>query len=356
MKIAQLAFNLHTTNPSSNMAVYSHAAWLTNKLVERGHQVTLFAAGDSDTKAELISTAPTGLSKMNLSDNVIRHHYHLLISKCYNQAKRFDIIHSHYVLLSSFYSGLVDTPTVHTLHSPISEEIRPFLRQFSKSRYISFSLAQRKVMPELNWVGNVYHGVDMNIFSFNPKPQDYFLYIGRITKEKGVHLAIKAAKAAGVKLIIAGKSYPTEGYWHKEIEKYIDGEKVKFIGEASFKQKIELYQNAKALLFPTQYVETFGLVMIEAMACGTPVIGWNKGSVSEIVNNGKTGFVIKSVAEMIKAIKVIDAISREETRKRAETYFSIEKMVSSYEKIYERVIQEHLYKKEKNNNNHNNHY
>ncbi|MBU3935004.1 glycosyltransferase family 4 protein [Patescibacteria group bacterium] len=346
MKISQLAFNLHAASPSSNMAVYSHAAWLTNKLVDRGHQVTLFASGDSDTKAELISTAPTALSKMNLSENAIKHHYHLLVSKCYNQASKFDIIHSHYMILSSFYSGLVSTPTVNTLHSPISEEIKPFLRQFSKNRYISFSLAQRKTMPELNWIGNIYHGVDIKIFSFNPKPKNYFLYLGRITKEKGVHLAIKAAKAAGVNLIIAGRSYPKEGYWHQEIEKYIDGEKIKYIGEANFKQKIELYQNAKALLFPTQYWETFGLVMIEAMACGTPVIGWDKGSVPEIVNNGKTGFVIKSVAEMIKAIKVIDVISREETRKRAEAYFSIEKMVSGYEKIYKRIIEEDKFKKQ----------
>ncbi|MBU4205075.1 glycosyltransferase [Patescibacteria group bacterium] len=133
----------------------------------------------------------------------------------------------------------------------------------------------------------------------------------------------------------------------------VKGKNIKYIGEASFKQKIDLYQNAKAILFPTQYVETFGLVMIEAMACGTPVIGWDIGSVPEIINNGKTGFVVKSVAEMIKAIKVIDVISREETRKRAEMYFSVEKMVSGYERIYERIIKEHHYKKEKNN--HNNH-
>lgn len=346
MKIAQLVYNFHKVSPSSNLAVYSHLAWLTNKLADHGHKVSLFASGDSDTKAELCSTAPTALSKLNISDELAKRHYHLLISKCYNQASRFDIIHSHFNLLTAFYSGLVDTPTVQSFHSPIADEIKPFLLQFSTNRYISFSLAQRKIMPELNWIGNIYHGVDTNIFSFNPKPQDYFLYLGRITSKKGVHLAIKAVKAAGVKLIIAGRSQPD--YWHKEIEKHIDGKNIRYVGEASFKQKIELYQNARAVFFPTQYVETFGLVMIEAMACGTPIIGWNKGSVSEIVANGKTGFVVKSVAEMIRAIKVIDAISREETRKGAEMYFSIEKMVSGYEKIYERVIQEHRYKKEKN--------
>jgi len=354
MKIAQIVYNFHKVSPSANLAIYSHVAWLTNKLVDHDHKVFLFASGDSDTKAELISTAPVALSKLNTPNEMANRHYHFLISKCYNQASQFDIIHSHFNLLTAFYSSLVDTPTVQSFHSPIIDDIKPFLLQFSTNRYISFSLAQRKTMPGLNWIGNIYHGVDTNIFSFNPKPKDYFLYLGRIISKKGVHLAIKAAKTAGVKLVIAGRSLPD--YWHKEIEKNIDGKNIKYVGEASFKEKIELYQNAKALLFPTQYVETFGLVMIEAMACGTPVIAWNKGSVPEIVSNGKTGFVIKSVAEMVKAIKVIDAISREETRKRAETYFSIEKMVSGYEKIYERVIQEHLYKKEKKNNKQNNHY
>ncbi|MBU4204670.1 glycosyltransferase, partial [Patescibacteria group bacterium] len=245
MKIAQLVYNFHKVSASANLAIYSHVAWLTNKLADHGHKVSLFASGDSDTKAELISTAPTALSKINTSDQMASRHYHFLISKCYNQASRFDIIHSHFNLLTSFYSGLVDTPTVQSFHSPINDEIKPFLLQFSAANhYVSFSLAQRKIMPELNWVGNIYHGVDTNIFSFNPKPKNYFLYLGRITQKKGVHLAIKAAKAAGVKLIIAGRSQPD--YWHKEIEKNIDGKNIKYIGEASFKQKIDLYQNAKA--------------------------------------------------------------------------------------------------------------
>jgi len=305
----------------------------------------LFASGDSDTKGKLFSTTPVSLEKMNYSERMINLHYHFLISKCYTRANNFDIIHSHFNLLTSFYSGLVSTPTIQSFHSPIVDEIKPFLLQLNNnSRYVSFSLAQRKTMPELNWAGNVYHGVDTNIFSFNPYPSDYFLYLGRITSQKGVHLAIKAAKIAGVKLIIAGKSMPD--YWHKQIQGYIDGNRIKYVGEANFKEKIELYKNAKALLFPTQYAETFGLAMIEAMACGTPVIGWKKGSVSEIVSDKKTGYVVKSVNEMAQAIKAIDKISREETRKRAEIYFSIDKMVSGYEKVYKRVVEEALYKRQ----------
>jgi glycosyltransferase involved in cell wall biosynthesis len=350
MKIAQILSNFHSASPLANQAIYSHVAWLTNSLVDLGNEVTLFATGDSDTKAKLISVIKNSTYELDIPETAKKNYDHLLASKCYAGAEGFDIIHSHFSLLSSFYAGLVDTPTVQSIHSPITPEIKQFLQPFRTNRYISFSLAQRKATPELNWIGNVYHGVDTNIFSFNQKPEDYFLFLGRITEEKGVHLAIEAAQKAGVKLLIAGRSYPTEGYWHEKIEKHIDGKNIRYVGEADFKTKIELYKNAKAVLFPTQYDEVFGLVMIEAMACGTPIIGWDKGSVSEIINHGKTGFVIKSVPEMIKAITVIDAISREETRKRAEMYFSIKKMVEGYTKIYTRIIEEKKYKKNNSNN------
>jgi len=323
-------------------------AWLTNKLAKHGHEVSLFASGDSETRANLVFVTEKSTCSQKMNEDVKRHYLHLLNCKCYSLAKNFDIIHSHFNLISSFYSGLAKVPTVQSIHSPITEEIKPFLLYFKANPYISFSLAQRKVMPELNWFANIYHGVDTNIFSFNPAPEDYFLFLGRITEEKGVHLAIKAAKTANVPLIIAGRSYPEEGYWHKEIEKNIDGNKIKYVGEANFKEKIELLKNAKGLLFPTQYDEIFGLVMIEAMACGTPVIGLKKGSVPEVVEDKKTGFVVENISDMAKAIKAINFISREETRKRAELYFSVEKMVSGYEKIYKRAIKEYAFKKNKN--------
>ena len=348
MTIAQLVSNLHNVSPAAGKAIYSHVAWLTNSLVNLNHQVTLFAATDSNTRANLVSIEPGPLSSLNLSEENKKHYMNALISKCYSQAKNFDIIHSHFNFSNAFYENLVDTPTINSIHSPIKEELKPLLLNFKSRKYVSFSLAQRKIMPELNWVGNVYHGIDTNLFSFNPLPKDYFLYIGRITKEKGVHLAIKAAKTAKVPLIIAGRSYRDEGYWQAKIEKHIDGKNIRYIGEAGFKEKIELYQNAKAVLFPTQYREIFGLVMIEAMACGTPVIGWKKGSVAEIISDKKTGFVVNSIDHMVNAIKSIDSISREETRKRAELYFSIKKMVSSYERVYQRVIGEHLYKRNGN--------
>lgn len=347
MKIAQLVSNLYDVNTFSDRAIYSHVAWLTNGLVDKGNNVSLFASGKSQTKANLFSVIKKPTSLLKISEEERKYYIHLLISKCYSLSEKFDIIHSHFNLLSAFYSNLVKTPTVQSLHSPITNELKQFLLYFKRNRYVSFSLAQQKTMPELNWVGNIYHGVDTKIFSFNKNPQDYFLYIGRITEEKGVHLAIKAARSAGVKLVIAGRSYPKEGYWQKEVEKYIDDKNIKYVGEANFEQKINLYQNAKAVLFPTQYEEVFGLVMIEAMACGTPVIGWKKGSVPEIVSHKKTGFVVDSVSDMVKAIKKINTIKREEVRQRAEIYFSLEKMVSGYLKVYSRILEEEKYKNNK---------
>jgi len=340
MKIAQLAPHYNTITPNSNKAIYSHIAWLCNGLVNLGNDVFLFASGDSQTKAKLSSVYPIAVNNSNMSDNEKKLYLDLLISECYRRADEFDIIHSHFTLVSSFYSCINKNLTVQTIHSPIEECSKPFLRKFKDNNYISLSLAQRKVMPELNWVANIYHGVDTNIFSFNSNPKPYLLYLGRVTEQKGVHLAIEAAKAADMQLIIAGRSYPNEGYWHEKIEKHIDDKNIRYVGEANFEQKIEYLQNATALIFPTQYEEVFGYSMIEAMSCGTPVIGWRKGSVPEVVSDNKTGYVVNSIKDMVKAIKNIKKIKREAVRERAEKFFSIEKMVNSYNKVYEKIITE----------------
>ncbi len=339
MKIAQLVSNLHAVNPIANNAIYSHVGCLSSGLKNKGNEVTLFASGDSKTEAELFSTYPIALNEgLHLTEREKKHYTNLLISKCYKKASDFDLIHSHFTLLSSFYCDLVKTPTLISIHSPIDDQIRPFLSEFKNLKYISFSYAQRRLMPELNWVANIYHGVDTNIFSFNPKPKDYIIYLGRVTEDKGVHFAIEAAKQAGVQLLIAGRTYPTEGYWHSKIEKNVDGKIVRYIGEQSFNDKIELLQNAKALIFPTQCQEVFGYVMIEAMSCGTPVIAWNNGSVPEVVKHGSTGFIVENVDEAVKAIKSLNALNRNDSRKRAEHLFSVEKMVSGYEKVYKKIL------------------
>lgn len=339
MRIAQLVSNIHPVSPLSNQAIYSHVGTLTDKLVDRGHEAHLYAASDSVTQGTLHGII-NATKNMPLAEDIRRYYMQTLIANCYTNANNLDIIHSHFTLLSSFCASLSDTPTVTSIHSQIRPEIMPFLKEFKNQRYISFSLAQRKQMPELNWIANIYHGIDLQTFAYQPEPGSYLLYLGRITEEKGVHFAIEAAQAAKLPLLIAGRSYPEEGYWHQRIEPFIDGVNVRYVGEADLARKIELYQNAKAVLFPTQYLEAFGLVMIESMACGTPVIGWDSGSVSEVLQDGETGFVVKSVKDMVKAIKNIDNISRKACRARAERYFSTEKMVSGYEKVYARVIEQ----------------
>lgn len=347
MRIAQLVSNFHPTSPAFQKAINSHVAWLSNGLVARGHDVHLFASSDSQTDAILHSVSES-LSKSDLSEDLVRYYMMLLVSSCYEYAhKSIDIIHSHFSLFSSFFSRLSNVPTVTSIHSPITDRIRPFLEYFRGERYISFSLAQRKQMPELNWYANIYHGVDTSIFGYNPTPGEYLLYLGRITEEKGVHLAIEAAKTVDMPLYIAGASYPLEGYWQRNIEPHIDGKNIRSFGDASFDRKIPLLQNAKALLFPTQANEVFGYVMIEAMSCGTPVIGFNKGSVSEIIKHGETGFVVSDVDSMVAAIHRIHEIDRAKVRKRAELYFSVEKMVTGYEKIYQRILGDRAFQQNK---------
>ncbi|MFO0765150.1 MAG: glycosyltransferase family 4 protein, partial [Patescibacteria group bacterium] len=295
MRIAQLVSNLHSVDPRANRPIYSLAGILANGLVKKNNEVTLFGSSNSKTDAKLHGYPTADVKTAEIPESILRHYMHSLISQCYAKADEFDIIHSHFTLLNLFYAGFVKTPSVNCIHVPISEELKPILRQFKNNNFISYSLSQRKQFPELNWVANIYHGVDTSLFTYNENPDDYYLYIGRITEEKGIHHAIEAAKAAGVKLVIAGRSWKNGDYWHKNVEPHIDGDRIRYVGEADLERKIELFRNAKALLFPTQYDEVFGLVMIEAMSCGTPVIGWNSGAVPEVVQHGETGFVVSSV-------------------------------------------------------------
>ncbi|MFA5248276.1 MAG: glycosyltransferase family 4 protein [Patescibacteria group bacterium] len=348
MKISQLVSCLNPVSSATSSAIYSHVGALCDGLTIKGHKVFLYASGDSQTNAELVSVYPIALNLVpKISEREKNFYTDSLISKCYKNASKYDLIHSHFTILSSFYQNFVKTPTLISVHSPIDKIMKTFLKEFKSLRYISFSLAQRKQMPELNWYANIYHGVDTKKFAFNPNPEDYFLYLGRVTEDKGAHLAIEAAKKAGVKLVIAGRSYQGEGYWHSHIEKNIDGKNITYIGEQNSEQKIPYLQKAKGLIFPTQCEEVFGYSMIEAMSCGTPVIGWNIGAIPEVIKDGKTGYVVNSVEEMAEAMKNIDNISRKETRTRAEAFFSIKKMITGYQNVYQRVLGEIAYKKDR---------
>ncbi|OGN03116.1 MAG: hypothetical protein A2655_00725 [Candidatus Yanofskybacteria bacterium RIFCSPHIGHO2_01_FULL_43_42] len=338
MRIAQLVSNYHPTNPLASKAIYSHVGSLSEGLQHLGHEVHLFGATDSVTNTILHSIGPA-LSQVELPDDIRKYYMFEHASRCYEFARNnVDIIHSHFTIISSFFNNLIDVPTVVSVHSPIEDRVRSILELHKNNRYISFSLAQRKQMPNLNWYANIYHGVDTNIFAFEPEPEKYLVFLGRITQDKGTTFAIEAAKATGIPLLIAGASYPEEGYWQKYVEPHIDGKSIRYVGEMPFYKKIQLLQKAKALLFPSNVSEVFGYSMIEAMSCGTPVIGFDNGSVLEIVRHGETGFVVNDVDGMIDAIRHINDIDRTKVRKRAEMYFSLDKMVAGYEKIYRRIL------------------
>lgn len=340
MKIAQISASYTPVSEKENKAIYSHVAWLTEGLIKKGNEVHLFASGESKTSATLHSVDFINGNQIAIEQK--RYEQWGLLSDCYKKANQgmFDIIHSHFNVMSAFFSDLTKIPTLISIHSPIEAWMVPILKNYKHLNYVSFSRSQRSQLPELNWVANIYHGVDLDLFTYNDKPKEYALSLGRITSDKGTHHTITACKEAGFDLKIAGSSYQTEEYWHNEIAPYINGSSVRYIGEATLEGKIPIIQNAKVLLFPIEWEEPFGYVLIEAMACGTPIIAFNRGSVPEIVKHGVTGFIVNTVEEMSDALKKIDTIDRKEVRKRAEMFFSSKQMVNNYNAVYQRLIEE----------------
>lgn len=229
---------------------------------------------------------------------------------------------------------LLSKPFVNVMHLNIFDELASIFKDFD-TNIITISNSQRKNYPDLNYLATVYNCVDIEKFKFNEKPQDYLLMIATIGRHKNQSAAIRVAKKMGKKLILAGKIRDQD--YFEEIKKDIDGEQIKWMGEVGFEEKLKLYQGAKAFLFPILWEEPFGLVMIEAMACGTPVVAFNHGAVSEVVVDGKTGFVVENEEQMVEPVKKIDKIERIDCRKQVEQNFTIEKMVDSYEKALKTV-------------------
>ncbi len=350
LNIAQISPSSIPISSKENKAIYSHIANLVDKFTEKQHNVTLFGNPNSDVLGRVVGSIFNINNDIEHKATLSRYEQWGLLSDCYLEAKNgtFDIIHSHLTVMTGFFSRTEkDTPTLISIHSPIEEWMKPILLKHKDEKYISFSLAQRKQLPELNWYANIYHGVDTEIFAFEEKPEEYVLFLGRITNDKGAHIAIAACKEAGIDLRIAGRSYSTESYWHEMIEPHINGKEVRYFGEVSLEEKIPLIQKAKAIIFPTLYQEAFGYVLIEAMSCGTPIIAFNNGSVPEIVKDGVTGFIVESEEEITEALKKIDSIDRKKVRNRAEQFFSIKTMILNYESVYRRLIQETKFKKQK---------
>lgn len=307
---------------------------LTEGLVERGLDVTLFATADSVTKAKLVGICPRPYSEDPSLDVKVWECLH--ISEVFERAEEFDLIHNHFDFLPLSYSKLIKTPVVTTIHGFSSERIVPVYKKYNGHvHYVSISNADRN--PDLNYVATVHHGIPLEEFTFREQKDDYLLFFGRIHHEKGTFEAIEIAKRAGCRLIIAG-IIQDQKYFNEKVAPYIDGDQIKYIGSVGPDERDEVLGKARALLHIINFNEPFGLSLIEAMACGTPVIARPRGSIPEIIKNGETGFIIESIDEAVQALKKIDTLDKRKLRQHVQENFSVEKMVDGYINVYKEVM------------------
>ena len=341
MRIAQLAPLAESVPPKQYGGTERVVSWLTEELVALGHQVALFTTADSKTRAELVPVwpSPTRLSRPRPDPLAA---LTPLLETIGELASEFDVIHSHLDWIHLPVLSRLDVPFLTTLHGRLDlPYLRTTVRSFKDAPFVSISNSQRRPLPHLNWVGTVYHGLPPSLLRPRIEPQEHLAFLGRISPEKGPDIAIRLAKAAGLPLRIAAK-IPRDGnrYYQREVQPLVDGRDIQFIGEVDDRGKAELLGTAKALLFPIDWAEPFGLVMIEAMACGTPVIAWRRGSVPEVIENGLTGFVVDSEEEALRAIRRLGELDRSRIRAEFERRFTARRMAQDYVSVYERIIGE----------------
>jgi glycosyltransferase involved in cell wall biosynthesis len=311
---------------------------LVEGLVRRGHQVTLFATADSQTSARLESVCPRPLSEdPNLPARVYES---LHATLAFEQADRFDLIHNHLGCYPVCYSRLIPTPLVTTLHGSGAEApSRIIYSRYRHSPYVSITDAERQLAPDLNYVATVYNGIDVDAFDFSPTPGDYLLVLGRMSPDKGIHTAIEVARRSGLRLVLAG-IVPSENreYFETLVRPHLREGFIDFVGPADHVRKNQLLRGAYAFLHPITYHEAFGLTMVEAMACGTPVVAVPMGSVPELVVHGETGFWARDVEEACRLLPKVAALDRARCRQRVAQRFNLDQMVEGYERVYERVL------------------
>jgi len=341
MRIAQIAPLAESVPPRLYGGTERVVSSLTEELVRRGHDVVLFASGDSTTAAELVACCPEGL---RLNPRIRDHVAYTMIElgKVSARAREFDIIHNHVDYLALSTARQTETPMVTTLHGRLDlPELEDVYAEFSEQYVVSISHAQRSPLPHARWLGTVYNGIALSHFTFRERPGTYLAFLGRISPEKGIDRAIEIAKAVDMPLRIAAKVDPVDReYFTAEIKPMLRDPRVEYIGEIDETQKDGFLGNAFAYLFPINWPEPFGITMIEAMACGTPVIAMNLGSVPEVVVHGQTGFVCHSQAQMIDAVQRAGDLSRDACRAHVEDHFSAPRMAEMYETIYRTVMTE----------------
>lgn len=340
MKILQIAPIWERVPPPAYGGIEAVVGDLCNELVRRGHEVSLCASGDSETAAELLAVYPRSLrTAEDVVDPSPYAWVHAALSL--RDARSFDIIHNHAGELVMAMSHLADVSMLTTRHGPFPPDWK-FVWDHYEGWYNTISRSERLQMPPVlkaTYGGAVYNGIDVESFPYSEAKDDYLLFLSRVSPEKGTHLAVEAAGRLGLPLIIAGKvDRVDEEYFRTMIEPQIDGRRVVFAGEADGALKRRLYAGARCLLMPLMWEEPFGLVMVEAMACGTPVIALSRGSAPELIRDGETGYLVSNVEEMVAAVRRVDRIDPRRCREHVAEHFSIGRMTEGYLALYERIL------------------
>ncbi|WOD39525.1 glycosyltransferase family 4 protein [Nodosilinea sp. E11] len=343
MRIAQVTPLWEQVPPLAYGGTELVVSLLTEELVQRGHQVTLFASGDSQTLAQLDPGCDRALRKLGIPLGDYGPYQQRQLSKVLGRAEEFDIIHSHMDVAAWPSTQANWPPVVHTLHGPFTADCEKALSQYRQQNLISVSKSQQRADLELNYVATVYNAIAIDEFEFYPQPQDppYLAFLGRMSSEKGPHLAIEIAKRSGWPLKMAGKvDAEDQAFFDSQVAPHIDGQQIEFLGEVSQAEKKTLIGQATATLFPITWPEPFGLVMTESMVSGTPVVAMAIGSAPEVVADGKTGFLCQSVDDCIEAVAQIHRLSRQACRDHVALNFSVAKMVDGYEAVYRQLLRD----------------
>ena len=321
------------TPPRQYGAWETVAGNIAEGLVARGWDVTLFATRDSVTRARLRAVVDRGYGEDPAADPKVAEYLH--ISEAFERAAEFDLIHSHYDFMALTYTRLVGTPVLTTIHGFSSPKIMPVYQKYADGYFVSVSDSDRA--PGLNYLATVYNGIDLSLYPLQPSPGKDLVFLGRIHPDKGVHLAIEVSRQSGLPLVIAGL-IQDQTYFRENVEPHIDGRQVRYIGPVGVEGKNELFARARALLHLNTIPERFGLVLAEANAAGVPVIAMDLGSCREVIEDGRTGFVVDTVPEAVEALQRLGDIEPAACRQRVQRHFSIDAMVEGYESVYHTIF------------------